>query len=464
MQMISDLVRIFRSGLTDLVTDLDGKDLTPPEFMRFMGALKSLLDKTGRDALVETIRRHDETRDLVQHEGESYRFKMLSPKGWITPFGLVVVPRRYFQPDPGGEGIVPLDVRCGMLDRGMTPDVEELCAFSAAHLVPREVETLLGKVLPHGPSATAVQHVLQHAAKFADREESLIEATIAKEFPLSAQGDVLAVSWDGVTVPLREEGTKTGRKPERPGVRDSDRTPTAWKEAGVAAISIYGRDEEGMPVRLDSRYLARMPEAGMARLLEQQNGVLGPLLDRQIREIVLLCDGKESIWTQAEKLTVFSRATCILDFWHAAQHLAEAAEAVFGKMSLSGRRWYQKHYEQLRDQPGGVMSAIRSMEYFLKTKGFREQSDRAKTVRRVIAYYRRNAPKMDYAAFRARGLPIGSGPVEAACKTLVGARLKRSGMRWTREGGQHVLNLRAHVLSKRWELFWRVYLKQRNAA
>lgn len=91
-------------------------------------------------------------------------------------------------------------------------------------------------------------------------------------------------------------------------------------------------------------------------------------------------------------------------------------------------------------------------------------SERYKSVRRVIAYFRRNLAKMDYAGFRARGLPIGSGPVEAACKTVVGTRLKRSGMRWTREGGQHVLNLRTHVLSGRWDVFWATYLEARNAA
>lgn len=215
---------------------------------------------------------------------------------------------------------------------------------------------------------------------------------------------------------------------------------------------------------MDTRHLARMPESGMARLLEQQNAVVEPLLDRAIREFVLLCDGKESIGTQAAKLVAFPWATSILDFWHATQHLAEAAEALFGKMSLAGKRWYDKHYQQLRDRPGGVAAAIRSMDYYSTKRGLRQSSDRAKTVRRVICYFRRNAAKMDYAGFKARGLPIGSGPVEAACKTVVGARLKRSGMRWTREGGQQILNLRVHVLSKRWQPFWRVYLGQRDAA
>lgn len=465
MRMIDDVVREFRNGLTGLVRELDGTGLTPTSFIDFVAHLKALISDVGLRAFVETVLRHEEAADVVEHAGELHRFKMDSAKEWITPFGLAVVPRRYFQPDRGGEGVVPLDLRCGMVGRPMTPDVEELCAFSAAHLVPRVVETLLGKLLPHRPSATAIQHVVQHVGEFAEQEEAVIEAAMRKQAPLSTEGDVLVQSWDGVTVPLREEGTKTGRKPERPGVRESDSTPTAWKEAGVATVSIYGQDDEGHPLRVDTRYLARMPESRMTRLLEQQNRIVEPLLrTRSLREIVFLCDGKDAIWTGAEKLEPYPMATLILDFYHATEHLSKAAEALFGKKSVPAKRWYDRYRERLRDEEGGAVSAIRSMQYYSKKLGLRRRSERFETVRRVIAYFQRNLAKMDYSAFRTRGLPIGSGPVEAACKTVVGARLKCSGMRWTSDGGQMVLNLRVHVLSDRWDVFWSTYMEARAAA
>ncbi len=467
MRMIDDVVRQFRPGLTDLVRDLDGAGLTPSTFVAFIGDLKAVINSAALQAFVEILLRHEETENTVEHGGQQHRFKVESKKQWVTPFGLAEMPRRYFQPDRGGDGVVPLDVRCGMVDRPMTPDVEELCAFSAAHLVPREVETLLGKMLPHRPSATSIQHVVQYVGAFAERAEKEIESAMREQAPLSTQGDVLVQSWDGVTVPLREMGTKTGRKPERPGIRDGedDMTPTAWKEAGVASISIYSRNEDNKPVRLDTRYLARMPESGMTRLLEQQNGIVGPLLkNRQLREIVFLCDGKPSIWTGAEKLQSFLMATLILDFYHATEHLSKAAEALFGKKSVPGRRWYDRNYERLRDTAGGAAAAIRSMLYYRSKLKLRKGTERYKVVGRVIKYFRRNLALMDYAGFRARGLPIGSGPVEAACKTVVGARIKRSGMRWTREGGQLVLNLRTHVLSERWDVFWTTYLECRDAA
>lgn len=97
-------------------------------------------------------------------------------------------------------------------------------------------------------------------------------------------------------------------------------------------------------------------------------------------------------------------------------------------------------------------------------KGLRRGSERRQVVDRVIRYYGRNTERMRYAEFRSRGLPIGSGVVEAACKCIVNARLKRSGMRWTREGAQHVLNLRVRVKSGEWDSFWREYQEQQHKA
>ena len=70
---------------------------------------------------------------------------------------------------------------------------------------------------------------------------------------------------------------------------------------------------------------------------------------------------------------------------------------------------------------------------------------------------------MTYADFRRRGVPIGSGVVEAACKSLVKSRLCRSGMRWTRKGGLHILYLRAHIKSGRWDKFWQSYKQLAHA-
>ena len=101
---------------------------------------------------------------------------------------------------------------------------------------------------------------------------------------------------------------------------------------------------------------------------------------------------------------------------------------------------------------------LRSLSYHRRK--LRRRSERYRQATTELGYFRNNRDKMDYARYHASGLIISSGPVEAAAKTIVGHRLKRSGMRWTRQGGQQILNLRVHVQSKRWDAFWNWYLQQ----
>ncbi len=89
---------------------------------------------------------------------------------------------------------------------------------------------------------------------------------------------------------------------------------------------------------------------------------------------------------------------------------------------------------------------------------------RQEQLKRERTFFRRNKHRMPYASLLRRGLPIGNGVVEAACKSVVKQRLCRSGMRWSRPGGQSVLNLRAYIKSGRWDSFWQHYNKLREAA
>lgn len=458
MQMIDDVVEKFRQDLTVLVKSLENDSLRPERFREYVASLKMAINEMGLEVFTRTVMVQEEDSQIVEYGSQRHRFKLVSDKEWLTPWGVAVISRRYYQPDGGGEGVVPLDQRCGMAGRYMTPDVEEMTAYGAAMLVPREVERLLGRILPAGPSAKAVQRVISDVGVFAEKKETEIESAIATTAPMSNAGDVLVSSWDGVTVPLRERSSMMGRPAERPGIRTTNESPTAWKEAGVGTISIYGQTKDG-PERIDGRYYARMPEPGMKYLLRQQEQTLTTLLEfRDFREKAILCDGKPAIWRAADQMEVYDDFTRILDFFHAAEHLSKAAEAIFGKQVSKATDWYEKYREQMRDEAGGVEAAIRSMRYH--SHKLRRNSERFATVRRVIRYFLKNTAKMQYCDFKARGLPIGSGPVEAACKTVVGARLKRSGMRWSRPGGQHVLNLRVHQLSGRWDTFWNVYQQQ----
>ena len=113
-----------------------------------------------------------------------------------------------------------------------------------------------------------------------------------------------------------------------------------------------------------------------------------------------------------------------------------------------GRRRFKKLRHVLLEDEDGVAKVIRALVYL------RNKHPRRKRIGEVVRYLRRNRHRMRYAELRAQYLPIGSGVVEAACKTLATQRLKRSGMRWRNDGGQAVLTLRALVQSDRFNNAW----------
>jgi hypothetical protein len=131
----------------------------------------------------------------------------------------------------------------------------------------------------------------------------------------------------------------------------------------------------------------------------------------------------------------------ILDFYHAAEHLDAALGSIYGDGTLEARKRFEALRFVLREEPDGAEKVIRSLDYL------RKRHPQNKTVVKELAYFRNNRHRMHYQRFAAEGLPIGSGVVEAACKTLVTQRMKQSGMRWEEKGGQAILTLRGWTQS-----------------
>jgi hypothetical protein len=437
--LASVIARKFERELERMVAELGREDLTPTRLRSFVGGLKSLLAVIGRDALVGALESADTPTPTVERDGQRLRYRGLAEGEWLTAFGRITVRRRVYRgAGRGAASAVPLDEACGMHGRFMTADLEELAALGMAMLTAREVEQLLGRTLPEGPSATAIQNVVRRVGGELGTQRAAIEAAIEEQAPLTPDGDVLAVSWDGVMTPMHE--------PNR----------VAWREAGVAVVSVYGPSAEG-PAKLDSRLFARMPESGMKSLLDDVvEQVSRARRARDFRQVVVLCDGKETIWTAAAARTELVGAIWILDFFHAAENLMKAAKAIYGD-TAEARRWHEKQREKLNLDQHGVEHVVRSMSRYRRLlPGDRNER---KVLGNAIRYFRNHRERMRYAQFIALGLPIGSGPVESAAKNLVQARLKRSGMRWSHDGGQHVLDLRAYLKSDRWEPMWSTLMR-----
>jgi len=239
---------------------------------------------------------------------------------------------------------------------------------------------------------------------------------------------------DGRRAEKRAEAARHGR---------STKGPAGHAEAGCATLSLYDRDGE----RLSTIRLGRMPEKKKVTLKKSlTEEVRRVLQQRPDLHLVTVADGSRDNWEYLDE--EFPDSTAVVDFYHAAEHLKAALEAAYGETDPKGRAQFEKLRHVLRVERSGAEKVIRALVHL------RDSHRRSRKIDKELWYFRHNRQRMRYAVLAAKGYPIGSGVVEATCKTLVTQRLKRSGMRWRHEGGQAILTLRALCQSGRFERGW----------
>jgi len=181
----------------------------------------------------------------------------------------------------------------------------------------------------------------------------------------------------------------------------------------------------------------------------------------EVALVVVLGDGAEWIWRYARQFMAVGLVEVveIVDIFHAYEHLWKVANAVFGGGLAVG--WVEQLKEGLKKE--GVRPVLEALG---KLQGKVQVGDEvaAEEVRKAIAYFSEHERRMDYPSFMARQLPIGSGAVESACKSLIEEREKGAGMRWSRTGAQAVASLRALQRSGRWQKFWQTQPQRRRPA
>ena len=227
------------------------------------------------------------------------------------------------------------------------------------------------------------------------------------------------------------------------------------REVKLAVFFTQDRlDDEGYPVRDpgSSSYLATFEPASVFAGLVQAEGIRRGA--GHVRQLTILGDGAAWIWnTVAAK---FPEATCIVDLYHARQHLHDLARLL--EFMLGDRRdqWLAARLQDLdHGDIDGICNAARA---YPLTGVKKDDLDAA------LGYFENNAPRMRYKWFRSRGLFTGSGVVEAGCKAVIGQRLKSSGMRWTITGADAIAALRCQEASSQWETICRAPHNQTGAA
>jgi hypothetical protein len=275
------------------------------------------------------------------------------------------------------------------------------------------------------PSEGTVKRVLDYVGQFLEASDFLDR--VRSKQTVSEEAVTLAMSMDSTSILIKREG---------------------WQHAVAATVSTY--DAQGD--RLDTVYIGRMPEKGKTqakRLLEKE--VEDMMAKHDFKHIVCIADGARELWQYFR--TKYPNATHVVDFFHVCEHLSKLSQLFFQDPS-DAEVWYKKYRTMLKEDPHGASKLIRAARYR------RSITKRNSDIEAEIKYLQHNRKRMNYFPLRQNNLPIGSGVVEAACKNLIGARMKKSGMRWTLEGGQTVLTLRSLILSNRWEGFWTYFISR----
>jgi hypothetical protein len=375
-------------------------------------------------------------------------------KEYLIPFGTINLERRSYQAYWGGETYQPLDEKWGMVDEFAAESVRECLMYHLAFLSPMEVVNCLHKSSLFHPSRTAIDNILREVGKQTEASYEQIHHAVLNQTPIPDEADVMVCSMDGATILTRESGPKKGRPSERPQNNTDTSAHSSYRNVMTGSFSLYkaGEKEEDHQ-RLGASYISRRPEENFPTFKQDFEREFCWYRDKLGADIpvILLHDGGRNIWKYCDENPIFHNCLRLVDFYHATEHLSSAAEAIFGKQSPQAKQWYSRWKDKLKKNTDGAQSLLRSMEYYQT----QIRGDRRNALEHEITFFRRNADRMDYKGFLDKGFPIGSGPVEAACKTIVKDRLCKSGQRWSLNGAQHILHLRAIVKSGRWESYWK---------
>ena len=508
---VSETVKQSLTNFAQIGLESNADTLSGPLVSEVSEALRASLNESGRAGLKAFVEQFESDADEIERAGCRYRLKdEACPKAFLSIFGEVEVMRRYYHCAQGGSGIVVLDESWDMQGRYATPEVVEKVLWASALLVPGDLAETCQRMCAFEPSTSCIQDIISSdgasvttmleleaetgsvaaVAKEAKRTKKLrcrdIEVPVATE--------VFAISLDGANVLLRENGVKCGRPAQRPGldsrsdqrapeasqgavgdstdagcksVKDNKQIPSSYKNAMVGSFSFYKCVDgvldmesgvEGIvSERLCSLYCARMPEEKAPGFKEEFEAIVAAIDEELSDDVtrILLIDGARPLWNYVEGNVKFEGYRLLLDFFHASEHLSRAAGALFGKDTTKARKWYEDWRFKLKYEEGAVAGLLRSIAY--QQQALHLPKNRSKDLAPEIVFFKRNKERMNYPEHVANGWPIGSGPVEAACKTIVKARMCQSGMRWSRKGGRNILALRVLNKSNQWDQAWNQY-------
>ena len=443
-----------------------GIDLSPssgPRELRAAGLamLKSLV-QLGRAAMRVWYQQlgDGDLGSQVIRNGVRYRRVDKRPKTIHGLFGWVTYVRVcYARLDGGGAGWAPLDEQLGV-QRGYAPDCQYFMACFCGRQPYQESLDHFHEVFRADDQEKVSMHKAHQMTCAVNRgleqqrqqeiTEYLEEHTrVAVQEPIT---DTMAVCIDAGKVP-----TRANENVDDAGAKSYE---CQYRDAKVATVSAVQKPKDtdepapaDEPAAEDEDDEVRLTNTSCVTGIEHADAFF-PRIEVEMQRrsaqvaalsLVIIGDGAGWIWDRVADLAERGQKVWhILDFWHACDHLAKIARSLHGDGTAAFKKCFKRWRGMLRSSRGAEV-----IEELTKLRDSGEHPALRDDLQGEIDYFTANAQRMDYRRYRELGLPIGSGTVESACKNVVAARMKQSGMMWGMPGATGMLQLRASLKSRR---------------
>lgn len=366
-------------------------------------------------------------------------------KRLLTILGEVEFTRSRYECPVCGASRHPGDEALGVAGTSRSPGLQRMMARAGSRETFKEGREDLRIYAGIEVSAKDVERVAEtigaEMEAWSAREREELLAVEAEDHPLPRDKTIpiMYVEYDGTGVPMvpKEVAGRKGKQKDGSAKTREAKLGCVFTQTGV--------DEEGRPVRdPDSTTFV-----GAIESADEFGGrIFAEALRRglnQAERVVVLGDGAR--WIRGLAEMHFPHATQIIDLYHAKEHVADLCKRLWPGDDQEVQRHRLRWWTDLEE--GKVDKVVRDARRLLAARGAAPEK-----VETELHYLEENRERMAYARFRDEGLFVGSGVVEAGCKTVIGKRLKQSGMEWSVPGANAVISLRCHHLSGRVEDFW----------
>lgn len=477
----TDMLAALERRIRDFCEGFASGAPTKPDLMRFEEGVREDLDAIGREAMKRAFKAADFDDSEVWINGVQHGRVRRFTDTVHTSFGAVEVEQTSYRKDRKTPPLVAMAKSLGLVEGGYTPKAAKIACLLTALVVREDVEKVVGEFGGMTMGSATYYRVPQVVMARYEVRRAELEQPLRERSKIPPEAVTVQFGLDGVMVPQEgEHCDPRGRTPKGDPApprhervvgtmpaspRDEDGTMgVAWHEASVGTVAYFDKDGR----HLETTYFGRMPEPYKATLEELLTAeALHVAACRPDLVPVFASDGAEGQWAALARIrlelpaAMVVNAIDLLDLFHMGEHLQDAADAIYGKGTADARVARVQWIETLRAYDNGAERVRQSLRHFSRAATTKSA---LKAIDRVLVYMKNNRHRIAYKTAEDKNLPLATGPTEAAAKSLVGVRMKRSGARYSQHGGQTILTLLAAHKSRRFDALWEIIVADCYAA